>query len=838
MGDIVKKTTVLWLALAVSVTFLFQNCGGGDVGFYETADSENPFGYGETRRLALDPNNADNRPPLHLTTIYDNSFSTQQIQNKMIAGFSSAIDQVRGFNVYASLYTTSHDQNADKPSSETTDLVSYTDANGNDLEIPASDIGTIPAETNYVELETYRLSASWFLNRQPLIYQASSGNFQAFKDYYTNSVAALGTDGADNEQGLCTLLKKVEENLRSADPDNEAYHLYVLATNEDDFTTLDNCPIERRRETTFDSQTTTNSVSCNANDPDCNYTYNYRVDQNPTTSQSASISYTYNGNSTTRVYVTGKRYRQRWDYDRVNALHSLTYREQRQSITYSVQGKCYRDSVEVACGSGEEVYNNTVTNPGVCTGYSTSPQPCNASQRNTASQRTGVALSQMNSCTVSCSTSLSGNISVTAPDRPRVCSNTHNSPSSADLTAVQNHAGHTFYTNVSRSCTDRVSGQPNLDKYNLVSNCAQSSRTCNNSDESYINSERGVPTNEIRNCTYTCVEQTRNNNYALPSNLKASSGSTCSPADNTSAPNGCSQAQEDYANGRNGNYNDITSCRLGCSTGGTQSDSFNISTNGLTCDGQSRSCNQAQETLAENDHGSSVNSCSVTCNTNTNTPSDCILNNQSNGNLCSNVSSLTNLCVSAGRGNIDAGTCRITGQGGTKTVSNTTVTQNTGSWQTVRIHDLGGVSEQNNIPTMISQRLRAVHGSGFYASFFIHPSNDANCAPPQGLSEGAKYEELSSLLGDNNSSTYPVCLNDYSPALDSVIGIAIENVLTKFNLKIDDDEVIYEVKAIYLDGTETVIPESDYDVFKKTITFKNKQALANVKTLDFAVWKP
>ena len=125
-----------------------------------------------------------------------------------------------------------------------------------------------------------------------------------------------------------------------------------------------------------------------------------------------------------------------------------------------------------------------------------------------------------------------------------------------------------------------------------------------------------------------------------------------------------------------------------------------------------------------------------------------------------------------------------------------------------------------------------------FTSFFIHPTNDPSCVPPANMSEGAKYEELAGHLGSKNANTFPVCSNDYSPALDSIIKVAIESVLTTFNLSVKDTEEVFKVEAIFLDDSKEVIPESEYQVFKKQIIFNNKEILKDIKTLHISVWRP
>jgi len=150
-----------------------------------------------------------------------------------------------------------------------------------------------------------------------------------------------------------------------------------------------------------------------------------------------------------------------------------------------------------------------------------------------------------------------------------------------------------------------------------------------------------------------------------------------------------------------------------------------------------------------------------------------------------------------------------------------------------------GANSENELPKAAANKLMEIHGkNGFFTSFFIHPSNDPSCKAPPTLSAGRRYEEMVGVLGSNNSQAFPVCLDDYSPALDKVVQVAIENVLTTFNLDLKEGESVIEVKATFLDDTTEVVPKSEYEVFKNSIFFKNREILKDIKGFEFKVWGP
>ena len=55
---------------------------------------------------------------------------------------------------------------------------------------------------------------------------------------------------------------------------------------------------------------------------------------------------------------------------------------------------------------------------------------------------------------------------------------------------------------------------------------------------------------------------------------------------------------------------------------------------------------------------------------------------------------------------------------------------------------------------------------------------------------------------------------------------------------IEENEVVFSIEATLHDNSKEVIPESEYELFKQTVTFKSKETLKDVKSLEFSVWKP
>ncbi|MEM7645376.1 MAG: hypothetical protein AAF203_00580 [Pseudomonadota bacterium] len=816
---------ILFLFSFSFVIMAFQNCGGDEVAFRRAADSENPFGVGETRKILVDPNLADNRPPIHLTTIIDNSFSTSEIQEQMNQGFAAVADRVQGFNVVANLYTTSHDSSADKSSTEISDIISYRDADGKEVILPSSEKNRVPANTDYVEKRLYGLAPSFFPNRQPLSYRFGLESFDVFKDNYFSSIADLGTAGADQEQGLCTLLKKIEQNRLVGDPDNRAFHVYLLASNENDFTTLASCPLESSQATEFLQSSET--VNCSASDPECRHSYS--VSEVAGTREEVKLNYTYD-EATVKVHYTGERAKETYRYTRETASHQVRFEVRESTYTYRVTKYCPVDNIPVPCASSE---TKTRTVKGSC---NLSQRTCNGGDLSEALSLFGLnSNSDIHACQVSCqenwrSKSLA---SQRIPGRDQLCSSSQRNCNSEEigLASSQEGTSNSHVRSCSRTCQ---SGTESKSKtfYNRLAACTQSSRDCSSSEISEIAAPAlGVAAAQVNSCSYSCAQERRSGNKTL-----SRKNVSCSQLPNRQ----CTSEDRSWVLGKNIGLlaENLTTCDVRCtdrqrSGSRTISESVNSCDDNISC--ESRHVDQVAGII--NAEVSDVKSCSISCQERALSAGTCRIANNASPNLClaENAGLLQQLCTSNGHSAINMNTCE-------RTVSQkeiTSVEQSRGPASVMRLNDLPGVEAQDSIPTIVSKRLRSVHGSGgFFASFFTYPKNDGNCTPPSYLSTGDRYHEVAEQLGDQSSRSYPVCLNDYSPALDVVLKLAIENVLTNFNLDIVDQEEVFRVVGITIDGEVVEIPENQYEVFKKTVRFKDRNLLKDIKTLEFSVWNP
>ena len=265
------------LITIVLTTGLFQNCS--DVNF-ETTDELLKAGIdGTLRQVSFNPNFTENRPNIDVTTILDNSNSMTKIQGQVKTAVSSTTSALRGFNGTVNLYSTTQDfshpaRNRDrltyyKIQDEDGNLIPSTTFNNSDLNDYKNEMDEIgnPVFSTY-ELWTRYTNFSPF-RTIPFSGQMSDLQFSTFQQEVFNEIAKFDVSGSSTEVTLCSLLRNIE-----AYKDSNDFHTYIIATNEDDASSMANCL--RAEGNRFDRQSQIqpgSNLACDDTDEDCTFSY-------------------------------------------------------------------------------------------------------------------------------------------------------------------------------------------------------------------------------------------------------------------------------------------------------------------------------------------------------------------------------------------------------------------------------------------------------------------------------------------------------------------------------------------------------------------------------------
>lgn len=127
--------------------------------------------------------------------------------------------------------------------------------------------------------------------------------------------------------------------------------------------------------------------------------------------------------------------------------------------------------------------------------------------------------------------------------------------------------------------------------------------------------------------------------------------------------------------------------------------------------------------------------------------------------------------------------------------------------------------EAPNLREAIMTKANQLFGeNGFVFSAIVSdPNSEVSCAQPA-EAHGTQYLQLAEALGDQGSS-YPICSEDYYPALSPVESFINQIVATSYQPPLEDNERILSVKKVR-DGVKILLVEGvDYDLQGKSIRF-------------------
>ncbi|MCB9025050.1 MAG: hypothetical protein H6625_01925 [Bdellovibrionaceae bacterium] len=268
---------IMVFAFLVTVITTFQNCS--DVNF-ETTDELQKAGIdGTLRQISFSPKFNENRPNIDVTTVLDNSNSMTKIQGQVKTAVSSTTSALKGFSGTVNLYSTTQELNHPARNRDTinyykiqndkgslvpstnftdTDLIDYK----NDFDNSGNPIfSTYEKWTRFVNFSPFRSI--------PFSAQMNDIQFKSFQNDVYNEIAKIDVSGSQTEVTLCSLIRNIDAYKDSSD-----FHTYILATNEDDQSTIDNClRSEGQRWDRTSTPRTGASIECDDTDPACTFAY-------------------------------------------------------------------------------------------------------------------------------------------------------------------------------------------------------------------------------------------------------------------------------------------------------------------------------------------------------------------------------------------------------------------------------------------------------------------------------------------------------------------------------------------------------------------------------------
>ncbi len=881
-------STVFIIAM-FGVATTFQNCS--DVHF-ETTDELLKAGIeGTLRQVSISPKFTEDRPNIDVTTILDDSNSMSFIQDNVKDALSTTTSVLKGFSGTFGLYTTTHEMDKLSRSRDLLNYYKIEDENGNlipSLSFRASDLTGYKSEFDNMGNPLYSSYEEWtkHLNFSPyknIAFSRSmtSAQFKQFQDEVSTEIQKVDTSGSPTEIGLCTLLRNLDSYKESS-----SFHTYIIATNEDDASTPENClKEESKRWERAQSVQSGGSVSCNESDPNCQFPY--------TVSYKAPRKFK---NQYKRSYVDGQTisYSLKTDSRLKTETRRLSYRTTKRFATHRLkQNKWtirFKRNVVVGTNDGLPVYQEqTATTPHG--GRSTSYGTCSS------------GTTSYNSCGGMDLTYFNNSIKSTYPDAINgtcevICQNT----TTSEIVDYIDNVDTPTSTTVTYPTTVTSA---NLAGYTVGCN----SYVANKRNYSGLN----VPNAAIENCELKHDNlKTVQNDLALNKSLGSCSASAES----------CSSSQKNSAIsslGWSGVESSLITCENRCSTsslsGSKNSTSFSARLSGdQLCSGKSAgdsnadvklSCNTAemnnalstiQSSLSSNGVSTTLESsqinCEYTCkhrnSSHLDIGSEVTLDpweNQATQSLNCNeepfntvvnpnifdcrkyffdgsqpasktfVSKDPNICgaghtLASIMAHPDAGAVIDHGSSmpfnncsrGNGTKSGTDTIKYT--WNMTGTTQKSLISEEGIIKT-ITDKLKEAHGNNFFLAAFINdPSKESTLCkgvnledyygPSNSLEyEGKKFKDLEKALGSKKMKTFPACMPDYKEAMKFVFDLIVTSASRSYKLDLNEEakEWVYRVKILDKHGLVHSLKEEDFQWDHGLITFSERVNLDNAEMI-------
>ncbi|MBC87144.1 MAG: hypothetical protein CL677_08170 [Bdellovibrionaceae bacterium] len=822
------------LVFSFGVAGVFQNCS--DVSFTSTDELFMQGISGDLRGFSFSPEQ-ESPPEIQVHVVMDDSYSMDHIQAQVSEALSKTADELRGFDGQVSIIPTSQD--TDFYISNT--YFEYSPDGGAPIRfsleekadiIPEDFIGTYKEVTEY----DYQLSA-------PMINFSStmdSNQFAQFTEQFSQSINAVGTEGSDQEQGLCAVIRTAEKSRQDG-----KFHAYIVVTNENDATNPEDCLKSKTVDIVGSADPSSSSETCAPGEDGCINQYQVTYEK----SKNEKLNYTYNQMENRIEYESSDSsttYKVRLKY--LRSRLRAQYKQNTYKYVTRYNRTNYIDNIPVQ-GSSNTV--NGSSSYGECS--STTARACTADEYAQYGAFEGT-------CSVTCENGKTGNknsykgfvygditlsellaLESVADSSASGCKSfvesEFNKSSVTDCTFLKNTSnvnGSTITVNAYSEVACSNAPSDCTDNSTIVSEAKTDSGTnwllSVNGSKSYSNIPDGVLKCEKRSCS----ESSASGTIQLGSQSDYCSG--LGKGDTGDVELSCTDSDEDQVRVALGlEEGDSVNCKKYCNQ------SLNGSNKTITSATQAcniisnAECDDEQWDIAVTNAPASARlaSCGYSCAENSAPQS------------CSFYSDQANLC------NLDDGT---NFQGNCtdraplnpyKSCNIASSARSLASFDYIETRQSANVnSHLEDVDPVVkaSSTLSGAHGSLFYVSSFIYPTNPTTgCGPQHGynLTSGERYESLSEQLGVN-AGTYPVCMDDYSPAFQSIFSLITIKARTSYRLAMDKSigEWVYRIHLIYKDGRREELAKHLYSEQGGTLSFSDQVDLDSVAKVDVEVVVP
>lgn len=837
------KSSFLFAILTITVLPLYQNCSN-KVDFGRDSSFALRQGEAEIVELSISPKSWENRPKINITAIVDNSNSMEPIQEKVAQALEKSLSPLSEFSGEIQIYTTTQFGNSDGADKKSVVSMYMKDGQvfNSKPERPYSVVYQLPDSFSFLDTDV----------RAPISYEPAV--LASATQLFGESIRNLGTAGSSKEEGLCSLLRVVEDKSKNS---NGAFNAVLVVSNEDDATEFSQCIKEIKylvEDQQRDAVQNCDSEEDIAAYESCKYKNTTKLEK---TKKLTRLTASYE-ESYTKESVRGEaksRNRLRINYSKAKV--EKQYFVEQHSLTSKVKGQYKNDGIvtaeqwfqvessnkDNACEStsarscSDAEYNSLVaknykidgkpaqlvreTCQVVCNPKSDRTVKntlfndvgrCSIVENNYASSCNGEK-----NCQINCSES-SGNANYYGYESAdNVCQN---------LSSVnQEHLTTSFFQNLNLKTHYYDSVNDGLNKIKDRQALNSGSVSCDQG-HAYFSVEK-------KNGVVGSIATVSSFATSVPSAIRNDASVSCDSISNTELRDKFSSLS--------------SSDRLCLRKESNSMKSVVENTNVVFSSGDSGECDLSEMSSSKrNSIPSSISADQITCARSS--------YDKNIVELCSLPQSRINRCNSSSLFDDSVAQCsnlaaEANNDGGEFTFSCNS--EYTGQFS-ISVWDQQNVTEQlkyvpNGEVNLIAEHLKNKLGQFQLASFTTPSPEDpdyATCVSsnPEAFSTGTTFEQLVDAINDGQeeslASSFSICENDYSPALRSVVDKVIAQAEYSYRLNLNFNESIYKVYLVDKSGAKSFVSPDKYFVSNGLIHFRDKSLISdNVSSISVQIWR-
>jgi hypothetical protein len=212
------------------VSPIFQNCAKVN---YDTFSNVGVLGAGGTRKLTIDPTYNQEKANLKVLFVVDDSFTMSQSQLQLASAIDSLLNPLQGHNVDLKIVSTSG-----VPSNEVDYDISTRYMTEDRLTIPQIQTTSL---SSYLIEKSVAINSNFRHGILKLYRSSTTAQFNTLKTQIKSSILAVGVNGSDTEEGLCSTARQLFDMSSSSFFKAGDKAAIVILTDENDSSIFSKC---------------------------------------------------------------------------------------------------------------------------------------------------------------------------------------------------------------------------------------------------------------------------------------------------------------------------------------------------------------------------------------------------------------------------------------------------------------------------------------------------------------------------------------------------------------------------------------------------------------------